>query len=262
MIDPSARGSSPRGRGAPRQPPSGAGTFRIIPAWAGRTRPLDHPQRAPKDHPRVGGAHAGTGGKYRTGSGSSPRGRGARWQVGSVQNRSRIIPAWAGRTSTRCAARPAGPDHPRVGGANDGVCLMEAVSWGSSPRGRGAPPRSPLSPFAPGSSPRGRGARREVRRRPRSGRIIPAWAGRTSIGDLMPWATPDHPRVGGAHSVTRMTTAFPSGSSPRGRGAQFGGGELLAALGIIPAWAGRTWRDRTARTGRRDHPRVGGAHPP
>ena len=92
---------------------------------------------------------------------------------------------------------------------------------------------------------------------PRAG-LIPAWAGKTELPRRALTAPPAHPRVGGENRITRNTRVTARGSSPRGRGKHFGSGDALPALGLIPAWAGKTyslpiWLKQVAA-----HPRVGG----
>ena len=154
-------GSSPRWRGALRRPPAHHQVHRIIPALAGSTCGLGRPLAPPQDHPRVGGEHIVSACDRMMRSGSSPRWRGAPWQVTYTRGVPRIIPALAGSTIRRASS-------------------SRKVS-GSSPRWRGAPHRLPL-------------------RRP-SRRIIPALAGSTASGPPTGCRRRDHPRVGGEHSV-------------------------------------------------------------
>ena len=67
-----------------------------------------------------------------------------------------------------------------------------------------------------------------------------------------------HPRVGGENAPATTRIARPGGSSPRGRGKHFGGRDALPALGLIPAWAGKTAVCRRGTAAARAHPRVGG----
>ena len=97
-----------------------------------------------------------------------------------------------------------------------------AVVKGSSPHTRGAPHFS--FPFSSGS------------------RIIPAYAGSTSV------------------SIVRSYTVV--GSSPHTRGALDFGDPRVVGVRIIPAYAGSTpWSSRSGR-GPPDHPRIRGEHVP
>ena len=109
-----------------------------------------------------------------------------------------------------------------------------------------------------GSSPRGRGKLRSWLLASVGGRLIPAWAGKTSPRLYQRRGTWAHPRVGGENACTSADRASSTGSSPRGRGKlglEDGGGGLHR---LIPAWAGKTpptWE--TCQT-TQAHPRVGG----
>ena len=71
----------------------------------------------------------------------------------------RLIPAWAGKTSTPTSKPLARRAHPRVGGENEAGDEKGSTFEGSSPRGRGK-----RIPPASGS---------------KAVRLIPAWAGKT-----------------------------------------------------------------------------------
>ena len=132
------------------------------------------------------------------------------------------------------------PDHPRVGGEHKLTIKLLITHAGSSPRGRGTPDR--LSFIC------------------KAMRIIPAWAGNTSPIDFRSASMPDHPRVGGEHSMGDMANAARDGSSPRGRGTRRDSDCSASSSRIIPAWAGNT-RDVDRWTlYLPDHPRVGGEH--
>ena len=91
---------------------------RLIPAWAGKTAHCVHAGADVQAHPRVGGEnHRLTSGLEDAG-GSSPRGRGKRVHAPGWRAHVRLIPAWAGKTTTiRWSSWP-GAAHPRVGGEN------------------------------------------------------------------------------------------------------------------------------------------------
>ena len=92
------RGSSPHGRGAPGQVSSLGVRGRIIPAWAGSTKPVYPPNPDQADHPRMGGEHEFPLVGVKSDAGSSPHGRGARCGSCLLRPLGRIIPAWAGST--------------------------------------------------------------------------------------------------------------------------------------------------------------------
>ena len=94
----STRGSSPRGRGKPKAPKTVKFTVRLIPAWAGKTSPQTTRRSRTRAHPRVGGENLIGGCLVAPGAGSSPRGRGKPLTKCCATTRSRLIPAWAGKT--------------------------------------------------------------------------------------------------------------------------------------------------------------------
>ena len=69
-------GSSPRGRGKFTERGYEFVGLRLIPAWAGKTRPHTMCQVIPPAHPRVGGENSAKKWGARPTEGSSPRGRG------------------------------------------------------------------------------------------------------------------------------------------------------------------------------------------
>ena len=173
-----------------------------------------------------------------TGKGSSPRGRGKPVYTGRRVGPVGLIPAWAGKTTSRLTwTRPA-PAHPRVGGENR--------------------PLEREAQHNAGSSPRGRGKRPACRECPREPRLIPAWAGKTGWQEgrrAQAWA---HPRVGGENLVRHVEPVRGLGSSPRGRGKPEGPRRPHARGGLIPAWAGKTPPPRDYPQRSQAHPRVGG----
>ncbi|SDQ52326.1 hypothetical protein SAMN05428996_2036 [Quadrisphaera sp. DSM 44207] len=158
-----ARGSSPRTRAALPEVAhldSGGG---LIPAYAGSTtcRPPDG--CVTPAHPRVRGEHPPPSQMCAFRGGSSPRTRGALPGRHPAEGPRRLIPAYAG--STRCtSSSPTAPRaHPRVRGEHLGLEGAGVRVAGSSPRTRGAP--------------------LAVDQRPRPGRLIPAYAGSTTIDE-------------------------------------------------------------------------------
>ena len=159
---------------------------------------------------------------------------------GEPYSKWRIIPAYAGNTSTaglcRCSAR----DHPRVCGEHPTRTEPTSTSWGSSPRMRGTLPvvGSPVS---------------------ESG-IIPAYAGNTQVAHVKSLALRDHPRVCGEHFSEQFERINKTGSSPRMRGTRMISSDFLTYHGIIPAYAGNTRLPCSYRRLEWDHPRVCGEH--
>ena len=158
-------GSSPRGRGKPTLVVMYFTLCGLIPAWAGKTRsPTRQAARSPA-HPRVGGENVVAGLRYVGRRGSSPRGRGKPSSALRCRRRSRLIPAWAGKTACRGARGRGRRAHPRVGGENRYLHVLDNAEYGSSPRGRGKPDRSDRGRYWRG--------------------LIPAWAGKTIVARLV-----------------------------------------------------------------------------
>ena len=195
-------GSSPHTRGARSAPRNAEAQPRIIPAYAGSTRFWQFLATRSRDHPRIRGEHALAA--------CQPSGA---W---------RIIPAYAGSTPSRCDSRRRLPDHPRIRGEHQRVFWRTVNSWGSSPHTRGAPqgPR-----FCRWSS-----------------RIIPAYAGSTLCRLAAELQQADHPRIRGEHEANSLDGQTMAGSSPHTRGAHVAIDPVYALSGIIPAYAGSTYR--------------------
>ena len=153
-------GSSPRGRGKRPSLSSRPRARRLIPAWAGKTTRTKRRARPRRAHPRVGGENSVWKMAATALTGSSPRGRGKRGGDGGECRDSRLIPAWAGKTVASSVVTICAAAHPRVGGENCPRTSRGRTRRGSSPRGRGKPGR--------------------LRPRGDPGRLIPAWAGKTS----------------------------------------------------------------------------------
>ena len=112
----------------------------------------------------------------------------------------------------------------------------------------------------PGSSPRMRGALIVSEAGLYSLRIIPAYAGSTRLQLTPAFGCEDHPRVCGEHRRLCHAYLHVSGSSPRMRGALYTYETDVPSKGIIPAYAGSTWRYRACIVNEEDHPRVCGEH--
>ncbi len=131
------RGLSPRGRGNRQNQPSGVGSLRSIPAWAGEPASGSSGRNAGRVYPRVGGG-TGPGLSSRgPGGGLSPRGRGNRPTCPLAAEGARSIPAWAGEPSRLTESQKAAPVYPRVGGGTTSTNSAISAWRGLSPRGRG-----------------------------------------------------------------------------------------------------------------------------
>ena len=153
--------------------------------------------------------------------GSSPLTRGKRLREDVGAGAVRLIPAHAGKTSSRTSGRRRPSAHPRSRGEN-------IVSFSVTSRRRGS---SPLT--------RGKYVT-DVTRARRCG-LIPAHAGKTRGWSVVPQASGAHPRSRGENSSRVNGKPALQGSSPLTRGKQTPWGEWAYALRLIPAHAGKTW---------------------
>ena len=233
-------GSSPHTRGAPSSRMNSSKMRGIIPAYAGSTR---SPRRARgwlPDHPRIRGEHGYFEVVVDPVQGSSPHTRGAQRLGGFLPRSARIIPAYAGSTSPTPPRSPTRTDHPRIRGEHL-ACDTELL-------------------LGEGSSPHTRGALRHSPRTDRRQRIIPAYAGSTSV-DCPPTVAPaDHPRIRGEHELKAYINRMRAGSSPHTRGAPSADVERVVRERIIPAYAGSTSPPGLPPEPSPDHPRIRGEH--
>ncbi|SCQ64061.1 Hypothetical protein PFR_JS9-2_2011 [Propionibacterium freudenreichii] len=213
-------GSPPRMRGERTLLWALLGALRITPAYAGRTIRLNQVSLRQTDHPRVCGENLRRPRTRSTPLGSPPRMRGERIKNIRKPPFSGITPAYAGRTVVDAGYRGLQQDHPRVCGENFGVD-------GRLPWLRGSPPR--MRGERCGCS-GGRGCRG----------ITPAYAGRTLNRTQRMFDPQDHPRVCGENLSGSTRRECSIGSPPRMRGERRLHGDLLSAVGITPAYAGRT----------------------
>ena len=109
-------GSSPRVRGTHSTALRIVSSTGFIPACAGNTVPTMRTDNGQSVHPRVCGEHRSDSHRPDRGAGSSPRVRGTRLCRTHVSGAVRFIPACAGNTARRHAARPGAQVHPRVCG--------------------------------------------------------------------------------------------------------------------------------------------------
>ncbi len=240
-ANPPTMGDHPRVRGeheGPYGPQYGAPG--IIPACAGSTIPRAGPDRTARDHPRVRGEHGGRQVWSLRVLGSSPRARGAPPRRRSGSSWCGIIPACAESTCRSRGRSGRRRDHPRVRGEHFCSHSHAALTWGSSPRARGA--------LAVGDE--------DVA----SVGIIPACAGSTHVQQGRRHPRGDHPRVRGEHCALALMPLMRPGSSPRARGAPQSPAHRRLQLGIIPACAGSTQPGANVFDGHGDHPRVRGEH--
>ena len=103
---------------------------------------------------------------------------------------------------------------------------------------------------------RGKGSRSD---RPSPGlRITPAYAGKSALRFLPHCQKWDHPRVCGEKDITPVCCTRRPGSPPRMRGKDALSFFANDIIRITPAYAGKSFLQRTAQCRCQDHPRVCG----
>ena len=231
-------GSSPRVRGKPGQLGEVTVARGLIPARAGKTVASLDSSATRWAHPRACGENATSESSNPAIPGSSPRVRGKLGPCCPSSQRSRLIPARAGKTSVCCCGPGREPAHPRACGEN-----AVANSWA-----RGLA----------GSSPRVRGKRHDDAIAGQLEGLIPARAGKT-IGNVRCFVQCGaHPRACGENCRMFSCEFIGHGSSPRVRGKRGRRPRRDRVHGLIPARAGKT--PRTGRPSRSApaHPRACG----
>ena len=193
---------------------------RITPACAGRTLFISKRQVCCQDHPRVCGKDPLSHKHRNQFSGSPPRVREGRGNYTYKFIFFRITPACAGRTAKFLLSGKNSEDHPRV-------CGKDKLRKGVIDMTAGSPPRVREGLSTPKTY-------------YKNGRITPACAGRTYLGNCCSHASEDHPRVCGKNE--NYFTKFPTeqGSPPRVREEPKKDKLLFYKFRITPACAGRT----------------------
>ena len=233
-------GSSPLARGTLLQVPARPVLTRFIPARAGNTTSHGSRWSGSTVHPRSRGEHkeAGDGEIYP--AGSSPLARGTLGGGGALRPGVRFIPARAGNTPARPAARRSPAVHPRSRGEHEGSGATANVTRGSSPLARGT--HEPGVAGRPGH------------------RFIPARAGNTRAAARPRASPPVHPRSRGEHCPTSPVGCSPNGSSPLARGTLEHDRTQARRRRFIPARAGNTARRCRRGSSGAVHPRSRGEH--
>ena len=226
-----------RGKLRPRRRP--LPPRRNIPAYAKKTRRRQIRRHCPPEHPRVCGENLCATWDTQGLAGTSPRMRGKPRQHPPTPKGRRNIPAYAGKTPSKPVPMDKTPEHPRVCGENNMLLINFEPEFGTSPRMRGKPlgvyrghfmhpehPRvcgenptvEPIRTNPRGTSPRMRGKLRRRPRHRRTGRNIPAYAGKTNPGMSNAMMAPEHPRVCGENALFPALVRIIEGTSPRMRG--------------------------------------------
>ena len=170
--------------------------------------------------------------------GSPPRMRGKDAAAGRQGHRIGITPAYAGKRTGARESLPTVRDHPRVCGEKSYATRSTIRLLGSPPRVRGKEWYLQGESPAPG--------------------ITPAYAGKSGWRSCCPGCNRDHPRVCGEKSQPAVRRSCAKGSPPRVRGKGVQSCNERVAVGITPAYAGKSWGRARTSSRRRDHPRVCG----
>ena len=174
----------------------------------------------------------------KTSLGSPPHGRGKVISPSAKSACNGITPAWAGKSTIIVISRAWNEDHPRMGGEKLFRFHHQRKCSGSPPHGRGKVVYLSVSIFL--------------------ARITPAWAGKSPMIHTIRIYTWDHPRMGGEKHHIRADGCKDRGSPPHGRGKVLQDLCDTYALGITPAWAGKSSLLWFLLHGYKDHPRMGG----
>ena len=213
-------GSSPLMRGKQHGDYDARIRSRLIPAHAGKTRPMPSGTRAPRAHPRSCGENALARTWAASVGGSSPLMRGKPGFRSAFRSRPGLIPAHAGKTTSSSSAFSLTRAHPRSRGENPSMPGGTNVDEGSSPLMQG---------------------KRGVLLRALSGPgFIPAHAGKTRRGYRPSRGCRAHPRSRGENVPVSAGSAWRFGSSPLMRGKLACFGRADAVPGLIPAHTGKT----------------------
>ena len=181
------------------------------------TRQLASPTRA---HPRSRGENPFCAVMRISWLGSSPLTRGKRFTGCESLGSFGLIPAHAGKTSTRPCGGFRARAHPHSRRENPATARRIVCQVGSSPLTRGKPHPPP-------------------RNRGRRG-LIPTHAGKTDqapAGSRTRWA---HPRSRGENVAVALSPSITMGSSPLTRGKCHDPGPELPCGRLIPTHAGKT----------------------
>ena len=173
------------------------------------------------DHPRVCGENSAGCNTECYAQGSPPRMRGKPSRQDGRDGAGRITPAYAGKTQSARAKRLSARDHPRVCGENNFAFRNKFGIAGSPPRMRGKLGIRLIHTC--------------------TGRITPAYAGKTFSWVRLDTLISDHPRVCGENLSGDTESNTSMGSPPRMRGKRSVFAYQADSAGITPAYAGKTF---------------------
>ncbi len=192
----------------------------ITPAYAGKRQATERCSIAGQDHPRLCGEKLKDRLVTAASKGSPPPMRGKACCVMPAFSRSRITPAYAGKSAQIEQAKFVLQDHPRLCGEKKSFRGKLQSRIGSPPPMRGKVKATPPHRNEP--------------------RITPAYAGKRPVWIAASRHGWDHPRLCGEKSSLSFVKMILSGSPPPMRGK----GVRLTASGvygrITPAYAGKS----------------------
>ena len=193
---------------------------RITPAYAGKSFAYAEAFAVAEDHPRLCGEKLDKMRLYKPDSGSPPPMRGKVLAVGRWANGGGITPAYAGKSGDLVGVRDLTQDHPRLCGEKEPQLQQCRGRRGSPPPMRGKDSFSIVPPI--------------------TGRITPAYAGKSFVLRSCRPCWRDHPRLCGEKNHVKGRLTLTTGSPPPMRGK---GGKLrllFENFGITPAYAGKS----------------------
>ena len=211
---------------------------RLIPAHAGKTRACGCGCRRARAHPRSRGENGVSPIADDCGPGSSPLTRGKPHEAWTRTLEARLIPAHAGKTTSRPSPIRPTPAHPRSRGENSARALTVSCQTGSSPLTRGKLSRRVCAPS--------------------EYRLIPAHAGKTRRTRPPSLTRRAHPRSRGENCLSSNPKRLCRGSSPLTRGKRKDFPRRIGGGRLIPAHAGKTWCESRCKRRRWAHPRSRG----
>ena len=164
--------------------------------------------------------------------------RGKDLRANPKDRRSRITPAYAGKSGIRKDLAHRHRDHPRLCGEKDSSTPVTMPILGSPPPMRGKDTLRTCDCAAIG--------------------ITPAYAGKSLFCTCIQMCSEDHPRLCGEKSMVEAILCFLSGSPPPMRGKDQPAPRQPCLFRITPAYAGKSLTGTVWTRPPRDHPRLCG----
>ena len=196
------------------------GYHRITPAYAGKSSLTKCSFWKTKDHPRLCGEKFLLLTKVQYLSGSPPPMRGKVQRPHPLVLRPGITPAYAGKSGFLHSFRRQLWDHPRLCGEKLIPANRKRFPKGSPPPMRGKDYSPHVRSLEPG--------------------ITPAYAGKSCFAQCFQFVHEDHPRLCGEKTAASAVVVYTGGSPPPMRGKAPILSTPCTALGITPAYAGKS----------------------